>query len=318
MRSDQVNIDSPCHESWEAMEGGAERRFCGVCDKHVHNLSAMNMADAHALLRASAGQHLCVRYSAEADGALRFRDLVPKSRLTRGLLRAAFAATMLAACGPGDARPVADLGDAMIESLQVATTPRPDGGCDLSTGPFTTFHLPPGHVLCLGVGDVADPPGAALVPTATPPVPDPIEHPTMGEAVALPPSDTFVPCDPKPGLAPNFAQPPSRFAPNGFAPPPPPRFAPPPEPPPMRMGDIAAPPVIKDPPPPPPMIQGGISFVEPPPPPPPEPRFAPPPGPRFAPPPPGFAPPPPDHPKMGSVSAPDDDRALMGRVAPAR
>ena len=50
------------------MEGDAARRFCGVCSKHVHNLSAMNVDDADELLRASAGQELCVRYQAESDG----------------------------------------------------------------------------------------------------------------------------------------------------------------------------------------------------------------------------------------------------------
>jgi hypothetical protein len=97
MRSSQVQIDSPCHESWEAMDGDAERRFCGVCQKHVHNLSAMRHDDATALLRGSAGDHLCVRYTAESDGTLRFRDLVPRASLTRKLLRTAFASAAAAA-----------------------------------------------------------------------------------------------------------------------------------------------------------------------------------------------------------------------------
>jgi len=41
MRSTNVEIVSPCHESWEAMQGEGARRYCGVCQKDVHDLSAM-------------------------------------------------------------------------------------------------------------------------------------------------------------------------------------------------------------------------------------------------------------------------------------
>jgi hypothetical protein len=230
MRSNQVHIDSPCHESWETMDGDAERRFCGVCQKDVHNLSAMRLDDARALLRESQGSNLCVRYSAESDGTLRFRDLVPAARLTRGLVRSAFAAALLAACSPTVEGPIADLGDVVIESIRAATTPTSDGGCDYTTGPFTTFHLAPGHVLCRSTGHdaLALPPAPSSppelppnippnIPPSTPPSiplaePDPIDLPRMGLAIAVPePIEPFVPCDPKPT----------------FAPPPPPNFAPP-------------------------------------------------------------------------------------------
>jgi hypothetical protein len=335
MRSNQVHIDSPCHESWEAMEGDSERRFCGVCQKHVHNLSAMAHDDAQSLLQAASGEHLCVRYSAEADGSVRFRDLVPRSRLTRGLRRAAFAAVMLAACSP-QVDPIADLGQVMIESMQNTVIPTPDGGCNYVTGPFTAFHFPQGHAMCgpADHGAVATITAVAPrmptfdpFPAAGPPEPavDPVPPPLMGEAIADPgPIDPFVPCDPKPGFAPpppphhpGFAPPPPPHHP-GFAPPPPghtTRFAPPPDPPIERMGDIA-PPRHE----PPPQIMGGIKVSDPPPhpgfappPPPHHPGFAPPPPshqPGFAPPPPGFAPPPPREPDddvlMGSISRPAD------------
>jgi hypothetical protein len=305
MRSNQVHIDSPCHESWETMDGDAERRFCGVCQKDVHNLSAMRLDDARALLRESQGSNLCVRYSAESDGTLRFRDLVPAARLTRGLVRSAFAAALLAACSPTVEGPIADLGDVVIESIRAATTPTSDGGCDYTTGPFTTFHLAPGHVLCRSTGHdaLALPPAPSSppelppnippnIPPSTPPSiplaePDPIDLPRMGLAIAVPePIEPFVPCDPKPT----------------FAPPPPPNFAPPP-PSFERMGDIA----------PPPPAMGGLSVREPPPR---DPGFAPPPPPR-----PGFAPPPPqdpiDEPLMGSISPASAVPERMGRVAPS-
>lgn len=318
MRSNQVHIDTPCHESWDVMEGDAERRFCGVCQKHVHNLSAMTHDDATALLQATAGEHLCVRYTAEPDGALRFRDLVPQSRLTRGLRRAAFAAVLLAACSPSDApTAAAAIGDVVIESVARNTVATPDGGCNVTTGPFTTFHFPAGHAMCSGADEAATPIAPATPPAALPvpdpfpavtpePTVDPIPVPRMGEAMAVPdPVEPFVPCDPQPGYAPPPPSP--RFAPpppQQFAPPPP-RVAPP-KPPQVRQGAIASPRTLMGDVAPPRTLMGG---KRPDPDPQPDPRFAPPPEPRFAPPPPDveprFAPPPPSDEIMGSVSRSD-------------
>lgn len=234
MRSSHLEIASPCHESWDAMNGDAARRFCGVCQKDVHNLSAMAHAEAAALLRERSGEHLCVRYSSEADGTLRFRDLVPLASLTRKLVRTAFAAMLLAACTPyGEGPAPRGLGETVIETIRAATVATADGGCDYSTGPFTTFHLPPGHVLCregeaVERTRIVEPPappipmmGEPMMVPEPPPATDPQPRMKMGEAVMVPePVDPFVPCDPKPGFAP-----------------------PPPDSPPVeRMGDWAGPP----------------------------------------------------------------------------
>jgi hypothetical protein len=244
MRSDQVHIDSPCHESWEAMEGGAERRFCGVCRKHVHDLSAMNLDDARALLRTSEGESLCVRYSAEADGTLRFRDLVPRARLTRGLVRTAFAASILAACSPQDRAPTVDVGHAAISS---PTAEEPADGCEATPAPQA--HLPPGHLLHTVTGPAPGP----FAPPAGPHVPPrvPIAAPAPQPVYTPPPPEPPLP--PRPHTPPpsgGFAPPPP--PPSGFAPPPPlpqpfpgsdpsPTFSPPPLPPdePPLMGAIA-------------------------------------------------------------------------------
>ncbi len=207
------------------MEGDAERRFCGVCQKHVHNLSAMAMADAQALLQDQGANHLCVRYSSAPDGSLRFRDLVPTSSLLRRVVRASVVAAFVAGCAPHGDAPVRGLGEAIIESVRTATVPSDDGGCTYATGAFTTIHFPPGHVLCTGPGLVASPTepvlpdgpvmgGMELEPPPEPemgamepydpppPVPDPMPVPKMGEAMIDPGSaDAFVPCD-KPQFAP--------------------------------------------------------------------------------------------------------------------
>ena len=216
MRSSHVEIASPCHESWDAMSGGEARRFCGVCQKDVHNLSAMAHAEAAALLRERSGERRCVRYTSEADGTLRFRDLVPRASLTRKLVRTAFAATMLAACTPhSEGLAPRGLGETVIETIRAATVATADGGCDYSTGPFTTFHLPPGHVLCregeaVERTRIVEPPapprpmmGEPRMVPEPPPVIDPQPRMRMGDAVMVPePVDPFVPCDPKPGFAP--------------------------------------------------------------------------------------------------------------------
>jgi hypothetical protein len=215
MRSTDLEIASPCHENWDAMRGEGSRRFCGVCQKDVHDLSALAQDEAHALLREHAGEALCVRYTSETDGSLRFRDLVPLISLTRKIVRTAFAAAALAACTPHGEAPVHDLGDAVIEAIRADTVPTPDGGCDYTTGPFTTFHFPAGHTLCqqaddgefakMGKMPAYVPPPPMLESVTPPPViepvrepmVDPVQPPRMGQAmVAAEPKDPFVPCDP--------------------------------------------------------------------------------------------------------------------------
>lgn len=60
-----VEIKRPCPADWEAMEGDSRERFCGGCQKHVHDLSAMTPDEAQALLCSSAGP-LCVRFAVAA------------------------------------------------------------------------------------------------------------------------------------------------------------------------------------------------------------------------------------------------------------
>lgn len=205
MHSRTVEIKSPCHESWDAMHGDDARRFCDVCAKHVHNLSAMTKQEAADLLTGHKGQHLCVRYSSSEDGKIKFRDaapgMVPVSRLRAA--RTAFAAMLLAACAPhGDGPPIQDLGDVAIEAMARDAKPSPEGGCDVQTGPFTTMHFPPGHAVCRDVADLGHaiqvrPPGETPVdngrkmPLMGEMSPDPV--PEMGQA--MPAKE---PCDPPP------------------------------------------------------------------------------------------------------------------------
>lgn len=97
MKRAEAPIRQPCSADWSAMDGTDERRFCGQCSKHVHNLSAMTEARARAVV---ADRNVCVRYSVDpATRAIRHRPArrflvraVATAGLTAGLALPAAAA----------------------------------------------------------------------------------------------------------------------------------------------------------------------------------------------------------------------------------
>ena len=63
----QIHITAPCHESWDAMAGDDQSRFCAGCCKQVHNLSEMTREEAKTVLD-RVGEHACVRFFPGPDG----------------------------------------------------------------------------------------------------------------------------------------------------------------------------------------------------------------------------------------------------------
>jgi hypothetical protein len=57
------DVLSPCPARWSGMPGDAQQRFCGQCQKHVHDLDAQDDAALDAFARAHAGEAVCVRLS---------------------------------------------------------------------------------------------------------------------------------------------------------------------------------------------------------------------------------------------------------------
>ena len=57
----QVHIPNPCPKRWDEMTGGDAVRFCGHCQKHVYNLSALTADAAQRLICEKAGS-LCAAY----------------------------------------------------------------------------------------------------------------------------------------------------------------------------------------------------------------------------------------------------------------
>jgi hypothetical protein len=97
---DQVQIASPCSESWEKMKGDDVVRFCGRCDKHVYNLSALSAEAAERLIRDKEGK-MCVRLYRRADGSVLTADCpvgVRRRRVKRAVV-AGVGGTLLAAGG---------------------------------------------------------------------------------------------------------------------------------------------------------------------------------------------------------------------------
>lgn len=101
MKRDELKIQSPCHENYDAMSGDGPRRFCASCSTHVTNLSDMTREDAQAFVEASRGQSVCIRYRFDQTGNVTFAPSRPRrSPHVRQLLMAAAAVVvpLLTAC----------------------------------------------------------------------------------------------------------------------------------------------------------------------------------------------------------------------------
>lgn len=82
---DTLRVASPCHEKWEDMTGDERSRFCGKCEKDVHNISALTRDEAEAFLE-SVTSSICVRIYQRADGTVLTADCpvgVRKKRVKR-------------------------------------------------------------------------------------------------------------------------------------------------------------------------------------------------------------------------------------------
>lgn len=134
-----VRVASPCNASWEAMRGDDRVRFCGICEKHVYNLSGMSAAEAGALL-ASRGDALCVRFFQRADGTVLTADCPVAGRRKRRRHLAiavaastAVAATALAALTPPKRKPI--MGQPTMPTLANDERPAEHGAPAVSSPP---------------------------------------------------------------------------------------------------------------------------------------------------------------------------------------
>lgn len=92
MRDVKVTFPNPCDQPWNAMAPRGCNRHCAACDTLIHDLAALTLAEAKALL--ASGQEVCVRAKVGADGVI---ALKPSDRSTgRRLVAAATASLALA------------------------------------------------------------------------------------------------------------------------------------------------------------------------------------------------------------------------------
>ena len=82
---DEIKIASPCRARWEDMGGDDRARFCGQCQKHVYNFSAMTRGEVENLIREKEGR-LCGRFYRRADGRVLTADCPSESRGRRNRL----------------------------------------------------------------------------------------------------------------------------------------------------------------------------------------------------------------------------------------
>ncbi len=101
---EDVTVATPCDASWAEMEGDSDTRFCGRCEKYVHNLSMMSRKEAEAVLTAATAERreMCVRLWRRLDGTVLTDDCpvgVRRRRFWRRTTGVAAAGLLLAALG---------------------------------------------------------------------------------------------------------------------------------------------------------------------------------------------------------------------------
>lgn len=96
---DLAYVASPCKADWKDMVGDERTRFCQLCKKDVHNLSAMSFDEAETFLRELTGD-ACVRMYRRKDGTVMTNDcpVGVRNKRVKGVA-AALVGTGMAAVG---------------------------------------------------------------------------------------------------------------------------------------------------------------------------------------------------------------------------
>ena len=90
----RVSFPEPCAEAWEDMAPAGCHRHCATCDKTIHDLAAMALRDAEALL--AQPDPPCVRARIAPDGTVRLAGAGSSGRNGRRLIVAVGASVTLA------------------------------------------------------------------------------------------------------------------------------------------------------------------------------------------------------------------------------
>lgn len=175
---------------------GDSRRFCEVCTKHVHDLSAMTESMARAVVTSeSAKGRMCVRYTTDSAGNIKFKpETVEAPSFWRMTVAAASMAMALFTTGCADSEPDRVTSD----------------GCVYEVGPWS-FTAERGQGTCPAVepeeehemlGEIPIEPVPVMGAVAPPPPEPEPKHAKMGK-IAAPELEVelqgelpAMPCDP--------------------------------------------------------------------------------------------------------------------------
>lgn len=148
---DQVRVASPCNASWAEMTGDDKSRFCGKCEKHVYNLSAMSREEAELVMLEKEG-NLCIRLYRRQDGTVITQDCpvgVRKKRLRLVGVLALGAGAIASGLGFALAARVTTVQGEMMPVAQPQPQPSADPGVaemgDMA-GPVTPSPEPPPQI----------------------------------------------------------------------------------------------------------------------------------------------------------------------------
>lgn len=97
---DSIKSPLPCSKNWAEMTGDAQKRFCGSCEKDVHNISAMTRKEARKFAAQNSGK-ACVRFERLENGKVltadtKFHKIGRASRIAAGVFSAALTISAVA------------------------------------------------------------------------------------------------------------------------------------------------------------------------------------------------------------------------------
>jgi hypothetical protein len=80
----KIEINSPCKESWDEMNGSEKTRYCQKCKFNVHNFSEMEQGEIDELLKSD--DRVCVRLYVRPDGTYMTKNCRAKVKRNRALM----------------------------------------------------------------------------------------------------------------------------------------------------------------------------------------------------------------------------------------
>ena len=100
----KVTFPRPCSEPWEGMTPLGCNRHCATCDRIIHDVSALRLAEVEVLL--ASGEHLCVRARVGRNGVVALADAASGRRRMIATVGASMAlATAACQTVPPEERP---------------------------------------------------------------------------------------------------------------------------------------------------------------------------------------------------------------------